>query len=204
MDIGRKPKKIEMRIKDESVEQVDSFKYLGFNISSNMNCCQGVKQRIAMTKEACNRKRSIFCGLLEKELRKRPVKCIVWSVASLGAETWTLRRNEQKRRKTFEMWVWRRLERVKWTDKIKSAYVLERGGKGRIMLELIKKKKRNWLGLWLRRNCLLKDALEGMVKGKKVRSRRRYKMIDNIIINGLYEDMKRKAEKKVEWRMLSL
>ena len=32
---------------------------------------------------------------------------------------------------------------------------------GRIMLELIRKRKRNWLGHWLRRNCLLKDALEG-------------------------------------------
>ena len=44
------------------------------------------------------------------------------------------------------------------------------------MPELIRKKKRNWLGDWLRRNCLLKDALEGMVNGKKVRGRRRYQM----------------------------
>ena len=65
-----------MRIKDESVEQVDSFKYLGCNISSNMNCCEEVKQRIAMAKEAFNRK-NIFCGPLEKELRKRLVKCFV-------------------------------------------------------------------------------------------------------------------------------
>ena len=46
-------------------------------------------------------------------------------------------------------------------------------------------------------------ALEGMVNGKKVRGRRIYQMIDNIMINGLYEDTKRKAEKRVEWRMLS-
>ena len=48
------------------------------------------------------------------------------------------------------------------------------------MLELIKKRKRNWLGHWLRRNCLLKDVLEGMVNGKKVRDRRIYQMIDKI------------------------
>ena len=70
MVIGRKPKNIDMRIKDESVEQVDNFRYLGCNISSNLNCCQEVKQRIAMAKEAFNRKRSIFCGPLEKELRR--------------------------------------------------------------------------------------------------------------------------------------
>ena len=39
MVIGRKPNKIDMQIKDESVEQVGSFKYLGCNISSNLNCC---------------------------------------------------------------------------------------------------------------------------------------------------------------------
>ena len=59
-------------------------------------------------------------------------------------------------------------------------------------------------GHWLRRNCLLKDALEGMVNWKKVCGRRRYQMIDNIMINGLYENTKKKAEKRVEWRMLSL
>ena len=32
MVIGRKPKKIDMPIKDESVEQMDSFKYLGCDI----------------------------------------------------------------------------------------------------------------------------------------------------------------------------
>ena len=49
----------------------------------------------------------------------------------------------------------------------KNAVVLERVCEGRIMLELIKKRKINWLDHWLRRNCLLKDALEGMVKGRK-------------------------------------
>ena len=45
-------------------------------------------------------------------------------------------------------------------DKINNAVVLERVGEGRIILELIRKRKRNWLSHWLRRNCPLKDALE--------------------------------------------
>ncbi|KAJ4447212.1 hypothetical protein ANN_09214 [Periplaneta americana] len=40
---------------------------------------------------------------------------IVW-----GAETWTLRRSEEKRIEAFEMWIWRRMECVKWTDRIKN------------------------------------------------------------------------------------
>ena len=56
-----------------------------------------------MSKEACDRKRSIFCGPLEKELRKRLVKCFGWSVALYGAETLTLRRNKQKRLEELDM-----------------------------------------------------------------------------------------------------
>ena len=59
------------------------------------------------------------------------------------------------------------MERVKCIDKIKNAVVLERVGEERIMVEQIKKRKRNCLGHWLRRNCLLRDALEGMVKRQK-------------------------------------
>ena len=101
------------------------------------------------------------------------------------------------------MWIWRKMERVKWTDKINNAVMLERVGEGRIILELIKKRKINWLGHWLRSNCLLKDSLEGKGNGKKVHGRR-YQMISSIMINGVYEGMKRKTEMRVEWRMLSL
>ncbi|KAJ4451731.1 hypothetical protein ANN_03202 [Periplaneta americana] len=43
-----------------------------------------------------------------------------------GAETSTLRRNEEKRIEAFEMWMWRRMKRVKWTDRIRKKVVLER------------------------------------------------------------------------------
>ena len=55
----------------------------------------------------------------------------------------------------------------------------------------------------VKKNCLLKDALKGMVNGNKFRGRRRY-MIDNIVLNRLYAYTKRKTEKRAEWRMLSL
>ncbi|KAJ4439337.1 hypothetical protein ANN_07459 [Periplaneta americana] len=51
MVIERKIKKVKLRIGNEVVEQVDSFKYLGCAISSNMSCCQEVKRRIEMAKK---------------------------------------------------------------------------------------------------------------------------------------------------------
>ena len=59
------------------------------------------------------------------------------------------------------------MEHVKQTDKTKNAVVLERVGEGSKMVVLIKNRKINCLGHCLRRNCLLKDALEGMVNGRR-------------------------------------
>ncbi|KAJ4443069.1 hypothetical protein ANN_04719 [Periplaneta americana] len=71
-----------------------------------------------------------------------------------------------------------------------------------MMLKLIRKRKRNWLGHFLRRNCLLKDALEGMVNRRRVRGRRRYDR--QIKIYGSYEETKRKTGNRKDWRMLGL
>ncbi|KAJ4433926.1 hypothetical protein ANN_16241 [Periplaneta americana] len=84
------------------------------------------------------------------------------------------------------MWIWKRMERLKWTDRIRNEVVLERVGEERLMLKPIRKRQRSWLSHWLRRNCLPKDALEGTVNGRRVRGRRRYQMIDNIKRYGSY------------------
>ncbi|KAJ4436543.1 hypothetical protein ANN_16574 [Periplaneta americana] len=63
-----------------------------------------------------------------------------------------------------------------WTDRIRNEAVLERVGEERMMLKLINERKSYWLGHWLKRNCLLKDALEGIVNGRRLRCRRRYQI----------------------------
>ncbi|KAJ4449036.1 hypothetical protein ANN_00430 [Periplaneta americana] len=49
--------------------------------ASDLTPMQHSERRIAMAKEALNTKRNIFCEPLEKELRKRLMKCFVWSLA---------------------------------------------------------------------------------------------------------------------------
>lgn len=103
--IGRSPRKMNVNIRGEAVEQVDRFRYLENVRSYDMRCSREVKIRIAMAKKAFNKGRNIFFGYLDKELRKRLVKCFVQSVVLYGAETWTLRRSEEKRVEAFEMLV---------------------------------------------------------------------------------------------------
>ena len=54
-------------------------------------------------------------------------------------------RKKKKRLGVFDMWIWRRMECVKWTDKIKNVVVLEIVRKGRLMLE-VKEEEKNLAG----------------------------------------------------------
>ena len=40
------------------------------------------------------------------------IKYYIWSMALYGAETWTLRAADQKYLESFEMWCWRRMEKI--------------------------------------------------------------------------------------------
>jgi hypothetical protein len=51
-------------------------------------------------------------GIMDVNLRKKLVKCHIWSVALYGAETWTLRAVDQKHLESFELWCWRRIEKI--------------------------------------------------------------------------------------------
>jgi hypothetical protein len=47
-------------------------------------------------------------ALLDINLRKKLVKCYIWSIALYGTVTWTLQKVDQKYLESFEMWCWRR------------------------------------------------------------------------------------------------
>src|SRR5215475_9556613 len=98
------------------------------------------------------------------ELRKKLVKCYIWSIALYGAETWTLRAVDQKRLESFEMWCWRRMEKISWTDHVRNEEVLLRVKEQRNILYEICKRKANWIGHILLGNSLLQRVIEGKIQ----------------------------------------
>ena len=46
------------------------------------------------------------------ELKKRIMKCVDWSVALYAAETWTMTQRDRRRLEAFEMWTWRKMEKI--------------------------------------------------------------------------------------------
>ena len=109
--------------------------------------------RVVIAKEAFTRKMSHLTSDLNIELRKKLAGCYVWSIILYDSEIWTLRKLERKYLKSFEMWCWRRMERIKLTEKVTNEQVLERIGK-KTLFNNILRGKANCMGQILRRNWL--------------------------------------------------
>ena len=96
----------------------------------------------------------------------------IWSMALYGAETWTLRAADQKYLERFEMWCWRRMEKISWADHVRNEEVLLRVKDQRNILHEIRKRKANWIGHILRTNCHLKQVIKGKLKREMEVARR--------------------------------
>jgi len=75
----------------------------------------------------------------------------------------------------FEMWVWRRMEKISWVDKVTNVEVLQKVEENRSILNTAQQRTLRWTGHILRHVSLLRDITEGRMlgKGKAPRGRKR-------------------------------
>jgi hypothetical protein len=78
--------------------------------------------------------------------------------------------------------------------------VLLRVSEQRNILHEIRKRKANWIGHILRRNCLLKQVTEGKIKGRIEVTRRRKKSLDDLRDRRGYSHLKEEALDRIKWR----
>ena len=163
MRISRQPFPVKIMIDQKQLENVESFRYLCSILTNDGICTCEIKCRITMAKAAFNKK-ALFTGTLNLELRKKLVKCYIWSIALYGAKLGRFGQY-QKHLESFEMWCWRRMKKISWTDHVRNEEVLLRKEQRNILHE-INKRKANWIGHVLHRNCLLQLVIEGKIKGR--------------------------------------
>ena len=74
----------------------------------------------------------------------------------------------------------------------------------RNILHEIRKRKANWIGHILRRNCLLQQVIEGEIKGQievtRRRGRRRKKLLEDLKDRRGYCQLKEEALDRTMWR----
>ena len=75
-----------------------------------------IKYRIGLAKKVFMDMKNVFCARkIGIGLRKRLLKCYIWSVLTYGSETWTISKIMEKKLEAVEMWFWRRMLRISWT-----------------------------------------------------------------------------------------
>jgi hypothetical protein len=76
------------------------------------------------------------------------------------------------------------MEKISWTDHVRNEEILLRVKEQRNILHEVSKRKANWIGQILCRNCLLLQVIEGKIKGvievTGRRGRRRRKLLDDL------------------------
>jgi hypothetical protein len=115
---------------------------------------------------------------------ERTSEVLHWCIALYDAENWTFRKVDQKYLESFEMWCWRRVEKISWTDRVRNEEVLHRVKEERNIVLTVKRRNANWIGHILRRNCLLKHVIEGKLEGRIEmtgrRGRRRKRLLNDL------------------------
>jgi hypothetical protein len=87
---------------------------------------------------------------------------------------------------------------------VRNEEVLLRVSEQRNILHEIRKRKANWIGHILRRNCLLKEVIEGKIKGRievtRRRGRRRKQLLGDLGDRRGYSHLKEEALDRIKWR----
>ena len=88
-------------------------------------------------------------------------------------------------------------------DHVRNEEVLRTVNEQRNILHEIRKRKAKWIGHILRRNCLLKQVIEGKIKREievtRRRERRRQKLLDDLKDRRGYSHLKEEALDRTMW-----
>ena len=114
------------QIYGETMETVTYFILGGSKITANGDCSREIKRCLLLGRKAVTNLDSI---LKSKDItlptKVHIVKALVFPVVMCGCESWTIKKAEHQRIDAFELWHWRRLLRVPWTERRSNQSILK-------------------------------------------------------------------------------
>ena len=109
------------------------------------------------------------------------VRAMVFPVVTYGCESWTVKKAERQRIDAFELWCWRRLLRVPWTERRCNQSILKEISPGCSLEGLMLKLKLQYFGHLMQRvDSLEKTLMLGGIGGRRRRGQQRVRWLDGI------------------------
>ena len=145
---------INISIEGKQIEQSNNMIYLGHRVTDNGKCEAEIKRRIIIAKASFeNMAKILTARKININIKIRLLKCYIWSTLLYGAETWTLTKATVNKLEAFEMWCYRRILRISWTEHKTNKEVLCMLNIKRQLVYTIKKKKLTYFGHIIRKEC---------------------------------------------------
>ena len=108
-------------------------------------------------------------------------KAMLFPVVTYGCEKWTIKKAEHWRIDAFELWCWRRLLRVPWTERWYNQSILKEISSEYSWEGLMLKLKLQYFGHLMRRtDSLEKTLMLGKIEGRRRRGRQRMRWLGGI------------------------
>ena len=208
MHVGNPSDKV-FHVDQEPLENVNDMLYLGSFKSADTTCTKDIKVRTALAKKRVVDLENIWKDKsIPNNLKIKLLRALIWPVILYGSEGWTLRKTDEKKIESSEMWCYRRLLIISWKDKRTNKSILQELDKKPELLELVKKRKLKYFGHAMRhRNCdLMKLAAQGKIQGRRRQGRPSISYMDNLAKwTGLHKaDVFRRTDDRREWRRLAV
>ena len=155
------------QIDGETMETVTDFILGGSKITEDGDFSHEIKRWLCLGRKSITN--------LESILRSRDiilpvclVKAMVFPVVMFGCESWTIKKAECGRIDAFELWCWRRLLRVPWTERRWKQSILKEINPEYSLEGLMLKLKFQCFGHLIRRaHSLEKTLMLGKIEGRR-------------------------------------
>ena len=170
------------QIDGETVETVTDFIFLSSKVTADGDCSHEIKRRLLLGRKVMTNLDNILKSRdITFSTKVYLVKAMVFPVVMYGCESWTVKKVEHQRIDVFELWCWRRLLRVLWTERRFNQSILKEISPGCSLEGLMLKLKLQYFGHLMRRvDSLEKTLMLGGIGGRRKRGRQWMRWLDGI------------------------
>ena len=140
------------QIDGETVETAADYILGGSKITADGDCSHEIKRCLLLGRKLMTNLDSIFKSRdITLPTKVRLVKAMVFPVVMYGCESWTVKKAESQRIDAFELWCWRRLLRVPWTERTSNQSILKEFSPGISLEGMMLKLKLQYFGHLMQR-----------------------------------------------------
>ena len=114
------------KIDGETMETMTEFIFLGSRFTADGDCSHENKRCLILGRKAITNLDSVLkIRDITLPAKVHLVKAMVFPAVMYGCESWAIKKTEHQRTDDFELWCWRRLLRVPWTERRLNQSVLK-------------------------------------------------------------------------------